>query len=102
MVAINLTSLIRITKVKINFVSVFVKPLIAASACGITAWSVNYLLVQKLAVSGRISTVLAIGAAGCVYGVILILIKGIAKDDLEMLPKGEKIAKVLAKFGLLG
>mgnify|MGYP003500133169 CR=1 FL=1 len=30
------------------------------------------------------------------------LFKGIVKDDIEMLPKGEKIAKVLAKFGLLG
>ena len=39
---------------------------------------------------------------GCVYGVILLLVKGIAKDDLDMIPKGEKIAKILAIFGLLG
>ena len=102
MVSINLTSLLKITKVKINFVSVFVKPLIAAAACGVSAWSVYFILAEKLALSGRISAVLAIGFAACVYAVILVLVKGIAKDDLEMLPKGEKIAKVLAKFGLLG
>ena len=102
MVAINLTSLIRITKVKINYVSVFVKPLVAAAACGVTAWSVNFILAQKLALSGRLSAIAAIAMGGCVYGVILLLVKGIAKDDLDMIPKGEKIAKILAKFGLLG
>ena len=27
--------------------------------------------------------------------------KGIAKDDIIMLPKGEKIAKILAKYGFI-
>ncbi len=40
--------------------------------------------------------------AAIVYSISLLLIKGISKDDITMLPKGEKIAKVLAKYGLLG
>ncbi|MCM1365391.1 MAG: polysaccharide biosynthesis protein [Ruminococcus sp.] len=102
MLAINLTSLLKVTKTKINFVSIFVKPLIAAASCGITAAFAYWLLGTKLALDGKISTLLAICAGGAVYAIILVFIKGISKDDLEMIPKGEKIAKVLAKFGLLG
>lgn len=102
MVAINLTSLLKITKTKINFFSVFFKPLIAAAACGATAWSAHYLLSVRLGVSATLSTLISICLGAGIYALILVLIKGIAKDDLEMIPKGEKIAKVLAKFGLLG
>jgi hypothetical protein len=31
----------------------------------------------------------------------MLLVKGIAKDDVIMLSKGEKIAKILAKFGFI-
>jgi hypothetical protein len=31
----------------------------------------------------------------------MLLIKGISKDDVNMLPKGEKIAKILAKYGFI-
>lgn len=102
MLSINLTSLIKITKVKINFVSVFFKPLISAAACGVTAYASYWLLSEKLALSNTISTLCAICLGAGVYAIMMLLIKGIAKDDLEMIPKGEKIAKVLEKFGLLG
>lgn len=102
MVAINLTSLLKITKAKINFFSVFVKPLVSAAACGATAWSAYFILVNKIGLSSKLSTLVSICLGAGIYAVILVLIKGISKDDLEMIPKGEKIAKVLAKFGLLG
>ena len=99
---INLTSLLRVTKVKIDFISVYIKPFVSAAACGITAWGVNYVITEKLMLQSRIFTVVAIGAAAVVYAVLMLILKGIVKDDVEMLPKGEKIAKILAKFGLLG
>ena len=43
----------------------------------------------------------AIGFGGLVYLISMLLIKGIAKDDIIMLPKGEKIAKLLAKYGFI-
>lgn len=102
MISINLTSLIKVTGVKINFVSVFFKPLIAAIGCGLTAYFGYYIFAEKLMLGNTISTLFAICFGAAVYAVILLLVKGIAKDDLEMIPKGEKIAKVLEKFKLLG
>lgn len=102
MVGINLVMLLRATKVRINIASVFIKPFIAALVCGAAAWGSNYLLVDVLGIESRLTTIVAVGFGGVFYAVSILLIKGIAKDDVEMLPKGEKIAKVLAKFGLLG
>lgn len=100
--AINLTSLLRVTKVKINVVSVYIKPFISALLCGIVAWGTNYIIAEKLMVESRLVCIAAIGLGGITYAISMLLFKGIVKDDVLMLPKGEKIAKVLAKFRLLG
>lgn len=103
MVSINLTSLLRITKTKIDFKSILLKPLVAGIACGVSAYC-SYTLFTSLLpnFSETVFTIAAIGIGGCLYAVVLVLVKGIAKDDLDMIPKGEKIAKTLAKFNLLG
>lgn len=102
MLSINFTALLKVTKVKLDYSSVFVKPLIAATVCGLAALFSNSLLAEKLSINSKISAVFAICVGGAFYAATLILIKGISRDDVEMLPKGEKIAKALEKFGLLG
>lgn len=109
-VVCNLTSLLRISKVKVNWASVLVKPLICAALCGVTAYAANGLLTtifpsdpsQSILNMGTISAVISIGLAVVVYAISLLLIKGIAREDVIVLPKGEKIAKTLEKYGLLG
>lgn len=102
MVTMNIIQLTRATKVKLNYVSIFVKPFIAAVFCGVGAFLGNYLLVDVLSIQSRLTTILAVCVGGGFYAISILLVKGIVKDDLEMIPKGKKIAKVLAKFGLLG
>ena len=102
MVAINLYSLLKTTGVKLDYVSVFLKPFAAAAACGGVAWGSYRLLTENMGLDFKLSCIISIVSGATIYAIMLLLIKGIAKDDLEMLPKGEKIAKVLAKFGLLG
>lgn len=102
MVIINIFQLTKAAKVKLNYVSVFVKPFVAAVFCGIGAYLGNFLLVDVLGIESRLTTIIAVCCGGAFYVIAILLVKGIAKDDVEMLPKGEKIAKVLAKFGLLG
>lgn len=99
---INLLSLLKVTAVKINVISVYLKPFISAALCGITAWGVNFIIAEKLMIESRLVCIVAIGFGALVYAISMLLFKGIVKDDVLMLPKGEKIAKVLAKFGLLG
>ncbi|MGN0485771.1 MAG: polysaccharide biosynthesis C-terminal domain-containing protein [Acutalibacteraceae bacterium] len=100
--AVNLYYLLKVTGVKISFLSVYLKPFISAALCGIVAFASNWLISEKLMIDSRLVGIVAIGLGGITYVVTLLLLKGVAKDDVEMLPKGEKIAKVLAKFGLLG
>lgn len=102
MLAINLTSLLRVTKVRLNFISIFVKPFVAAATCAVTAWGAYMLTANVIHIPFKIATVFSILVGGAFYVIVLALVKGIAKDDVEMLPKGEKIAKVLAKFKILG
>lgn len=109
-VACNLTSLLRISKVKINWSSILVKPLICASLCGVTAFAAYGLLskifpagnTESILNMGTVSTVIAVGLAVIVYAISLLLLKGVAREDISVLPKGEKIAKTLEKYGLLG
>ncbi len=102
MAGLNLIQLLRCTKIRLDYVSVFLKPFVAALACGGTAYGVYLLLIGNSGVSSKLSCLISIAAGATVYAIVLLLIKGIVKDDLEMLPKGEKISKVLAKFKLLG
>lgn len=109
-VAFNLISLLRISKVKVHWISVFGKPFICAALCGVTAFAANGLLTrlfpadtsQSILNMGTVSAVISIGLAMIVYVISLLLIKGISREDVSVLPKGEKIAKTLEKYGLLG
>ncbi|MBR3817694.1 MAG: polysaccharide biosynthesis protein [Clostridia bacterium] len=109
-VACNLTSLLRISKVKVNWTSILVKPLICAALCGVTAFAAYGLLSKIFPVTntesilnmGTVSTVISVGLAVIVYAISLLLLKGVAREDISVLPKGEKIAKTLEKYGLLG
>ena len=101
-VFVNIFFLIKYTKVKINFVSIVLKPVIAAIACGAAAWGANYILLKKALFDGKIITLIAIICAAMVYGIMLLLLKAMSKEDILMLPAGEKIAKVLEKLHFLG
>ena len=109
-VSCNLTALIKFSKVKIDWSSIILKPFISATLCGITAFASYGLLSKIFPVKaaesilnmGTISTVIAVGLAVVVYVVALLLLKGVNREDVSVLPKGEKIAKVLEKYGLLG
>lgn len=98
---------------------VFLKPVGAAAAMGGAAWAVNGLLTkaflalkvfvtetQELLPDGtaavglsRTGTALAvfgaIGVAVIVYFALILVTKAISKEDLSLLPKGDKIARIL-------
>ena len=78
----------------------FVKPLLAALFCAGAAWAASGL-IGKVA-SEKLATVFAIVVAAVVYVLALILLRVLTKDDVLMLPKGEKIAKVLEKLHWIG
>lgn len=109
-VGVNLFYLLKITRVRPDYLSVFVKPLIGAALCGITARLVYTGLMWIPALntaSGGFTvvaaaTIVSIGAGALVFAVSILLMRGIVREDVTSLPKGEKIAKMLEKYRLLG
>ena len=105
----NYIALIKATKVKVNLMSVVVKPLISSVLCGVAAYcayGISYkILPQRLfhgySFANITATLIAVVAAIIVYVISMLLIGGLAKDDIIMMPKGEKIAKKLAKYGFI-
>lgn len=103
-VAINLIALVRTARVRINILSVFIKPIFSGILCGVAAYT-SYGLCNRFIPEFSLKNIICLGISICfgglVYVISILLIKGISKDDVIMLPKGEKIAKILAKFGFI-
>lgn len=78
-----------------RYTRVFVKPLIAAVLMGAAAWASQGILTNFLHFSSRLATVGAIGIAVIVYAILVLALRVISKEDLALMPKGEKIAKIL-------
>ena len=79
---------------------IFLKPLIAGIACGITAY-ISTNVVSGFITSYKIRTAISIALAAAVYLVVIILIKGINRADVLMLPKGNKICALMDRFNML-
>ena len=110
-VAINLISIIKITGVKINLASVFIKPFTCSAISSLAAFATVKVFSNILASFGdadsmlngsTIALMIAVVSAVLAYVISLLFLKAISRDDLEMIPKGEKIAKRLEKYGFLG
>ena len=85
--------LCRETKIIPNFVSVFLKPLLAGLLCAVAAYASQGLLA--LVINAKIATLIAICLAVLVYIIALFALRAINKDDVLMLPKVKKLQKYL-------
>ena len=100
MVFLSLAALRHVMHMRLQWRMIFVKPLLAAVLCGAAAWASNGLL--GLVMSKRIATALAICVAAIIYVFALFLLKAIRREEILMLPKGQKIAQTLEKHGWIG
>ena len=98
------------TGIKLDWSKGFIKPLISSVLCGVAAWG-GYELISTYLVFGApdsrlngetLACIISIIIAVVVYAVCILVSKTIVKDDILMLPKGEKIAEILEKYKLLG
>ena len=89
--------LCRVTKITPNFLSVFIKPAGSALVCCTAAYLSQHFLARVL--PDTVSTLLALGVAFVTYVLALLLCRALTKTDILMLPKGQKIAKLLEKHG---
>jgi stage V sporulation protein B len=78
-----------------RFGRAFFKPLVASAIMAAAAWAVHGLLHNFLNLSSRLAAVAAILVAAVIYLILVLAFQIISKEDLSLMPKGEKIAKIL-------
>lgn len=90
-----------VTKVKLfpAIGKTFLKPLVSAVICVIPCIIVYHY--SSLIIKPKVATLLAIGVAAVVYTVALLLMKGVSAEDVKMMPKSDKIMKILRKVKAL-
>ncbi len=93
---------------------IFVKPLIASVVMAAAAWAVHGLFAKLLGLlpafqaidaegvvtglsrmGNALATVAGIGVGVVVYAALILSLRAISKDDLALMPKGDKLGKLL-------
>ncbi len=93
---------------------IFVKPLIASALMALAAWACHGLLSKMLGMislfqavdeagvvvglsrmGNAVATLGGIGVGVVVYVVLIVVLRTISKDDLSLMPKGDKLARIL-------
>lgn len=78
----------------------FLIPALASACMGGVAWGV-YESLLMLTSSPKISVVVAICVAACVYFVMLLLFRGLSEEELRGFPKGYLLVKLAKKCRLM-
>ena len=91
--ALNFLALRRITTLP-SFRRTLLKPIVASALMGAAAYGA-YAVISRVIGSQKLCCLGAICAAGLVYLALVIVMKIITLDDCALLPKGDKIAKLL-------
>lgn len=89
----ELTAIKRVTPRPPHYLRVFVKPAIASIIMGAAAWASYGLLSRHL--GNTLSVCGAMVVAVIVYAVMVVVLHAVSKDDLSLMPKGDKLAKLL-------
>ena len=101
--ALDLIIISRVIPKRPAYLPIFAKPLAASLLMGGAAWVVYSVIARVLADEGGIlsrtgnavATMGAIGVAVVVYAVLVVALRCISREDLSLMPKGDKIARLL-------
>lgn len=98
-VVVGLYFLCKETKIVPDFVHVLIKPLIGAVVCVLFGTGVYNLLASVIA--SKISILITAVFTVIIYFISLLLLRVVSRREICMMPKGEKIAKLLEKAHIL-
>ena len=106
-IVLNIIFVIKFTGYIPEVKKIFLKPFVASVLCGSGAF-VTYSLVEKIIpeslgsrTGALVCLVPAVGVAGIIYVVALGIMKGFVREDIVMLPKGNKICSLLQKIKMM-
>ncbi|MDR1158399.1 MAG: polysaccharide biosynthesis protein [Oscillospiraceae bacterium] len=91
---LNLGVIVRV-RGGVRFWGVFVRPLLAAAGMGAFA-HLFYRFVTDVAGCGvPLGGVISMAAAVVVYGALVLLLRAVPREDILLLPRGEKLVKIM-------
>ncbi len=98
MCVMNYVFMCRCLPEKPSLARIMGRPLISSAAMGLSAWAV-YGLCSRFLPAGYIYNALgmlaAIGVAVVVYLIMVVALRAITYEDMKLIPKGEKLARIL-------
>ena len=99
LLAILISLLKKYTGIRFNFIKMLIPPLVSAVACGASAYLVVSLLSDRIGNVGAL--VIAIVLAAVVYFLLSVMTGALGRNEINLLPYGKKIAKVLEMMHIL-
>jgi len=95
---LNIIAMIRYAKPKVRPLSSLIMPILSTAVMGVAVYLL-YALLSKF-VGNTISTLLAIAGAVVVYAVMLLITGALAREDMQYIPGGSKLIRLMNKLGL--
>ena len=93
---IAITALQKNIKLNLTFLKFVIKPIISTAIMGVCSYF-TYLTLKGIIIE-RLATIIAIIVATIIYILSVIVLKIFTKEELKMMPAGEKIVKILEKI----
>lgn len=92
-------ALLKTTKLNFSLIGLSIKPILATIIMSVFSYGV-FIFAKNLGIGIRIATLIAIFVAVIIFVFAIVVLKVFKKEEIEMLPKGEKIYKWLKKCHL--
>lgn len=93
---IAMTSLRKNIKLDLTFLKFVIKPILATAIMGICSYFIYSNLLGII--NGKLATIIAIIIAIFIYALAIIALKVFKKEEILMMPAGNKICKLLERL----
>lgn len=93
---LNLYDINKSNIVKINLIKVAARPLLSTAIMAVVVW-LSYQSCRMFITSRSLITLASIALGGIAYVISLFITGAITSEDLELIPKGEKLKKFVRK-----
>lgn len=99
---LNALEIRRVLNYRQELIRTFFLPILCSAIMGLAVFGISFGL-QKIIGEGKylIPVVISILAGAVLYGVLLLVFKGINENDLYNVPSGEKLVRILKKIHLI-
>ena len=93
---IAMTSLKKNIKLDLTFLKFVIKPVLATAIMGICSYFIYSNLLGII--NGKLATIIAIIIAIVIYALAIVALKVFKKEEILMMPAGNKICKLLERL----